>query len=62
MSKTENTAEHWRLQLIAAACALQHATGTAANLIPLPGGDRVIAIGTPSEVARLIEIAPGAAA
>jgi len=58
MNKTDTTAEHWRLQLIAAACALQHATQTAANIIPIPGGDRFITIGTALDVARLLEIAP----
>jgi hypothetical protein len=50
--------EHIRLTLIANAAALQHCTGTAANVIPLPGTDRFITIGTAAEVARLLEIAP----
>jgi hypothetical protein len=58
--------EHIKLTLIANAAALQHCTKTAANVIPLPGTDRFIAIGTAAEVARLLEIAlvaePGAAA
>lgn len=41
-----------RLRLLAAALELQHLTGTAANVVPIPGGERVIAIGTPAEVAR----------
>jgi hypothetical protein len=47
-----------RLRLLAAALELQHHTGTAANVVPIPGGDCVIAIGTPAEVRELLEIAP----
>jgi len=47
-----------RLRLLAAALELQHYTSTAANVVLIPGGDQVIAIGTPAEVARLLEIAP----
>jgi hypothetical protein len=43
-----------RLRLLAAALELQHFTGTAANVVPIPGGDRVIAIGTPAEVVQLL--------
>lgn len=49
-----------RNNLIAEALGLQHCTKTAANVVELPGTDRVIAIGTPAEVARLLEIAPAA--
>jgi hypothetical protein len=41
-----------RLRLLAAALELQHYTDTAANVVPIPGGDRLIAIGTPAEVAQ----------
>jgi len=47
-----------RLRLLAAALELQHYTSTAANLVPIPGGERVIAIGTPAEVAALLQIGP----
>jgi hypothetical protein len=43
-----------RLRLLAAALELQHYTSTAANMVPIPGGDQVIAIGTPGDVARLL--------
>jgi hypothetical protein len=47
-----------RLRLLAAALELQHYTSTAANLVRIPGGDRVIVVGTPSQVVRLLEAAP----
>lgn len=43
-----------RVNLIAAAVGLQHCTSTEANVVPIPGGDRVIAIGTPAQVAMLL--------
>lgn len=43
-----------RLRLLAAALELQHYTSTAANVVPIPGGERVIAIGTPAEVRALL--------
>ena len=43
-----------RNNLIAAALGLQQCTRTAANIVPLPGTDRFIAIGTPGDVARLV--------
>lgn len=43
-----------RLRLLAAALELQHFTRTEANLLPIPGGDRVIAIGTPAQVRALL--------
>jgi len=45
-----------KLRLLAAALELQHYTSAAANLMPVPGGDRVIVVGTPAEVARLLEV------
>lgn len=47
-----------RLRLLAAALELQHYTSTAANVVEIPGGDQVIAIGAPAEVTRLLGIAP----
>jgi hypothetical protein len=47
-----------RLRLLAAALELQHYTRTEANVLPIPGGDRVIAIGTPAQVAGLVGLAP----
>lgn len=47
-----------RLRLLAAALELQHYTSTAANLVRIPGGERVIVVGTPAQVARLLEAAP----
>jgi hypothetical protein len=47
-----------RLRLLAAALELQHYTSTAANVEPIPGGDRVIVVGTPAEVRGLLELAP----
>ena len=43
-----------RNNLIAAAVGLQQCTKTASNLVPIPGGDRVIAIGTPAQVTQLL--------
>jgi hypothetical protein len=43
-----------RLRLLAAALELQHYTGTAANVVPIPGGDQVVVIGTPAEVADVL--------
>jgi hypothetical protein len=50
--------EALRLRLLAAVLELQHYTSTESNIIPIPGGDRVIAIGTPAQVRALLEIAP----
>jgi len=36
-----------RLRLLAAVLGLQHYTSTESNIVPIPGGDRVIAIGKP---------------
>jgi hypothetical protein len=54
MSKQNTTAEHWRLQLIAAACALQHATGTESNVIPLPGTQKYLLIGDQAALTKLL--------
>jgi hypothetical protein len=43
-----------RLRLLAAVLELQHYTRTEANVVPIPGGDRVIAIGTPAQVTQLL--------
>lgn len=43
-----------RVSLIAAAVGHQQCTKTGACVIPLPGTDRVIAIGAPAEVERLL--------
>ena len=43
-----------RNNLIAATVGLQQCTKTASNIIPIPGGERVIAIGTPAEVCALL--------
>jgi hypothetical protein len=56
--KTDILHEAKRLRLLAAALELQHYTSTAANVVPISGGDRVIAIGTPAQVRELLEIAP----
>jgi hypothetical protein len=50
--------EHTRIKLIASAIGHQQCTKTEANIIPLPGTDRVIAIGTPAEVRGLLGAAP----
>jgi hypothetical protein len=47
-----------RLRLLAAALELQHYTRPAANLVEIPGTEQVIAIGTPAQVASLLEISP----
>jgi hypothetical protein len=49
-----HTPEHTRIRLIAAAIGHQQCTKTESNIIPLPGTDRVIAIGTPAQVAQLM--------
>lgn len=46
--------EHTRIRLIAAAVGLQQCAKTASNIVPIPGGDRVIAIGTPAQVRALL--------
>jgi hypothetical protein len=46
--------EHTRIRLIAAAVGHQQCTKTASNIIHIPGGDRVIAIGTPAQVRALL--------
>lgn len=51
---TDIALEVRRLRLLAAALELQHFTSTASNIIPIPGGDRVIAIGTPAQIAQLL--------
>lgn len=55
----DNTAdilhEAKRLRLLAAVLDLQHYTSTESNIVPIPGGDRVIAIGTPAQVRALLE-------
>lgn len=51
---TKDLCEHTRIRLIAAAVGHQQCTKTESNIIPLPGTDRVIAIGTPAQVAMLL--------
>jgi hypothetical protein len=51
-----------RLRLLAAALELQHFTSTESNVVPIPGGDRVIAIGTPAQVRALLAADVDAAA
>jgi hypothetical protein len=46
--------EHTRIRLIAAAIGHQQCTATAANVIPIPGTERFIAIGAPAEVWQLL--------
>lgn len=58
MTQTNNGFTPEALRLIGAALALQQATSTAANIVPLPGTGRFVAIGTAGEVARLLEVAP----
>lgn len=41
-----------RLRLLADALELQHLTGTATNIVPIPNTDCVIVIGTLADVAR----------
>lgn len=43
-----------KLRLLAAALELQHFASTATNIVPIPGTDRVIAIGTPAQVRALL--------
>ena len=50
--------EHTRIRLIAAAVGHQKCTKTESNIIPLPGTDRVIAIGTPVQVRALLGTMP----
>lgn len=50
------------LRLIGPALALQQVTATAAKIVPLPSTGRLVVIGTPADVARLMEIAPVASA
>lgn len=46
------------LQLIAAAIQHMKAESVAASITPLPGIGKYVTVGTPAEVARLLEIAP----
>lgn len=57
MNRMDILREVTRLRLLAAALELQHLTGTAANVVPIPGGDRVIVIGTPAAVRGLLDTA-----
>lgn len=57
MDKIDTTCESIRLRLIAAAIGLRQCTKTAANVVPLPGTESVVVIGTPAEV---MELLPGA--
>jgi hypothetical protein len=50
--------EHTRIRLIAAAVGHQQCMKTASNIVQIPGGDRVIAIGTPAQVRALLGAAP----
>ena len=43
-----------RLRLLAVALELQHFTRTEANIVPITGTDRVIAVGTPAQVRALL--------
>lgn len=47
------------MRLIADAVELQHYSSAAANLVRIPGTDRVIAIGTPADIALLLDLGPG---
>jgi hypothetical protein len=51
---TDIKLEAKRLRLLAAVLDLQHYTSTESNIVPIPGGDRVIAIGTPAQIAQLL--------
>ncbi|WP_371763345.1 hypothetical protein [Massilia sp.] len=51
---TDIKLEAKRLRLLAAVLELQHYTSTESNIVPIPGGDRVIAIGTPVQVRELL--------
>lgn len=51
---TDIKLETKRLRLLAAVLELQHYTSTESNIVPIPGGDRVIAIGTPAQVRALL--------
>lgn len=46
------------LRLIGAALAMHQVERVEASITPLPGTGRFIVVGTPAEVARLLEIAP----
>jgi hypothetical protein len=50
----DSLCEHTRIRLIAAAIGHQQCTKTAANVIPIPGTERFIAIGAPAEVWQLL--------
>jgi hypothetical protein len=60
--KSINDLTHGRItvRLIADAVELQQHTRQPAHLVAVPGTGRVIAIGTPAEVAQLLAIAPAA--
>ena len=42
------------LRLVAAAIELQHMTISEASLVPIPGGERVIVVGEPEQVAKML--------
>lgn len=50
------------LRLIGAALALQQVNRTAASITPIPSTGRFVVIGTPAEVAQLLELAPACGA
>lgn len=50
--------EHTRIRLIAAAIGLQQCTKTESNIVHIPGGERVIAIGTPAQVRGMLGADP----
>lgn len=51
---TKDLCEHTRIRLIAAAIGHQQCTATAANIIPIPGGERFVVIGSLAEVVSLL--------
>ena len=54
MDKRIAPCDTMRVNLIAAAVGLQQCTKTATNIVPIPGGDRVIVIGTPAQVRAML--------
>ncbi|WP_440966086.1 hypothetical protein ACL58G_07695 [Massilia sp. GER05] len=54
MNQKIDPCDTMRVNLIAAAVGLQQCTKTESNIVHIPGGDRVIAIGTPAQVALLL--------
>lgn len=58
MTQNIDPIETARLQVLGAVLALQHTSGKTEHMFTIPGTGQVVAVGTPAEVAQLLELAP----